>query len=269
MKPTCPAGPLPRQSGLEGPAERELLQRLIDSCDPDGGPVRRAAVGGRFVAVAGDAGLGLASTLGAGPAPGDQDLDQRLSGQSLAECRRWVFSLDPLRASLGLAALNASFPPPDPAVLSPGTAQDWLLEQARGRRVVLVGEFPFGPDLEEAAEECHMLELKPGAPSVSRSEWTQVLADCDLLAISGTALLTGMMAFFLSHAPRARKVVLGPTTPLAPALFQAGALALAGNLVIDPDMVLDGVRQNLPYKQLKRQGLKPVLWFAPGADPAG
>lgn len=265
MKTTCCSDALPRHTDLESPAERELLERLIDSCDPAGGDVLQAAVGGRFVAVLGNAGLGLASTLGAGPAPGDDDLAERMAGLNLAECRRWLFSPDPLRASLGLAALNASFPPPDKAGLASGTAQDWLLDQARGRKVVLVGEFPFGPDLEQAAAGLHLLELKPGASTLSRSEWQKALADCELLAISGTALLTGMMAFFLSSAPQAAvKVVLGPTTPLSPLLFQAGVTALAGNLVNDAESILAGIREDLPYKLLKRQGMEPVLWFAPG-----
>jgi hypothetical protein len=172
-----------------------------------------------------------------------------------------VFSLDPLRASLGLAALNAACPAPPEDRMAPGTAQDWLLEKARDRKVVLVGEFPFGPDLAQAAASLHLLELKPGAATLRRSEWAEVVADSDLLAVSGTALLTGMMAFFLSKASRAAKVVIGPSTPMSPILFQAGAHALAGNAVSDPDAVLQGVSQGLPYKVLKRTGLKPVLWF--------
>ncbi len=262
--PCCVSRAASRRRLQESRAERELAQRLLAAPGLSSAPVERVAVGRRFVAVQAGGRVGLASTLGArageGPCPW-----REAPGRPLSACLPWLLSPEPLLSSLGLAALNAACPPPPPGQLWEGSAQQWLLQRARGLRVVLVGSFPFAPELRAAAENLEVLELEAGAPPLPPPEWDEALDECHLLAVTGTALLTGYLAYFLGKAPQAFKLVLGPSTPWSPLLFEQGAHMLAGALVREPEPVLAAVEQGLPYREIKKAGIESVCWFPKSA----
>ena len=52
-------------------------------------------------------------------------------------------------------------------------------------------------------------------------------------------------------------LVLGPTTPLSPVLFNYGVDVISGTLVTDPETVLRYVSQGASFRQVKRsKGVK-------------
>ncbi|HEY73239.1 MAG: hypothetical protein DRJ03_20485 [Chloroflexi bacterium] len=54
--------------------------------------------------------------------------------------------------------------------------------------------------------------------------------------------------------PNAFVLLLGPSAPLSPALFEMGVDAVSGTLVIDPERVLQSVGQGATFRQIKRAG---------------
>jgi hypothetical protein len=241
------------------------LARLLAGLERPQESVVQAAAGRRFAVVRCAGRAGVASTLGAGPVDGDPA--ERAGGRSLGEVAAWLGGPDPLAASLGLAALNAACPPPDPARLWPGPAQELLLPWARGGRVVVVGDFPFTAELAAQAASLHLLELRPRPGAAPAGEWAEALERCDLLLATGTALLTGGLAALLAAAPRARRVLLGPSAPLSPALWGCGLQVLAGSRVVRPEPVLAAAAAGGTFHDLKRAGLEQVCLCAPGAEP--
>ena len=180
--------PTPRPSLQDLPRERELLEALLDGLSHPADPVERLALGGRFLALSAGGRVGLASTLGARPAPGDRERAAALTGAPLSQAAALLLEDSPWLASLGLAALNAACTPPRGARFL--GAGNLLEDLGRGRRVVVIGEFPFTAGLAEVASELHLLELRPEAATLPAGEWSQALAQCQVAAITATTLLT-------------------------------------------------------------------------------
>lgn len=158
--------------------------------------------------------------------------------------------------SLGMAAVNALLPPPPQPLDVKG--QDLILERGRGGRVVVVGHFPFVERQRGAFEALDVLEMRPRPGDLPAEQAAEVLPRADVAAITGTALLNGTLDGLLSLVrPDAFVLVLGPSTPLVPALLDMGIDALAGSLCEDHEAVLEGVRRGLAFKAVT--GVRPVI----------
>ncbi|MDY6910123.1 MAG: DUF364 domain-containing protein [Thermodesulfobacteriota bacterium] len=166
-------------------------------------------------------------------------------------------SSDPLRATVGLAALNALLPVPQD--LETGVkAQDLIASAGRGKSVAVIGHFPFVARLRDTCQNVWVLELRPRPGDLPASEAERVLPLADVVAVTGTTLANGTLGGLLEVcSPGALKILLGPSTPLTPVLFDFGLNVLAGVRVWDPLRVREGILSGRPYRKLK--GLEPVL----------
>ena len=256
---------VPRPSLQDRPArEKALLQRLLDNMSQADTEIGQAAAGGRFAAISAGGRVGLASILGAKPGPEEKQVLAGLKGTSLARAAVLIMDDSPYKASLGLAALNAGFaPPPETAALSAG---DLLQELSKGKRVVVAGDFPFAQDLRSIASSLTIMGLRPGHGIDPGPESQAALAECQVAAISSTALLTRSLAELMQAAKQALIMLVGPSTPWAPVLFDMGADVLAGSVVTDPEAVLEAVAQDLPFYEVKRRGVRLAVWIKPGLD---
>lgn len=164
-------------------------------------------------------------------------------------------------ASLALAAINSLLPPPEKEDEMPG--QDMLLRLGKGKKVAVIGHFPFVNALREACTECWVLERQPKEGDLIATEAPNVLPQADLITITGTTLLNGTLAELLNLCRQdATVVLLGPTTPYAPSLFSFGIDILAGSEVVDAAAALEGIRGGSCFKGLK--GVKQTAWARPG-----
>lgn len=199
--------------------------------------------------------MGIASLLGAQPGDGELDLPERVVGMKAGRAAECMLEPSPFAVCLGMAALNAATAP-DPETLpeDEASAEFLIAGLGQGKTVGLVGEFPFADALRPKVGTLHLFELRdiPGAVPVER--WDEVLSGLDVLAVTGTALLTRQMGYFLAHAGKAVSVVLGPTTPLSKALFRFGADYLCGSVVTDPRLVLEGIRSGLSFRAMRKKG---------------
>ncbi|MCF8034142.1 MAG: hypothetical protein K9K66_15695 [Desulfarculaceae bacterium] len=260
----CAGGPTPRPSLAGRPRERQLLEELAAGLGPDPAPVMELALGRRFLGVATGQGVGLASTLGAAPGPGEEEQARELKGAPLSRAAGLLLGESPWLASLGLAALNAAHAAP--AEAGAQGAEELLLRLAPGKRVVVMGDFPFTQTLAAQAGTLHLLELKPEADTPPAGQWEDILASCQVAALTATALMTRSLAWALDTARDAVKVVVGPSTPWSPVLFSWGADVLAGSRVAAPGPVMEAVGQGLPFRQIKRRGVEARIWARPGLE---
>lgn len=238
-------------------AEKELVSGLLAALDRPGAVIEQVVVGSRFIGVLAQGQVGLASTLGASsPGPAHKNLADQLPGRTLGQAAELLLSEEQLLRSLGLAALNAGF---NQQKLEAGpNAAEVLFELGKDRKVVVVGDFPFTSMLSREAESCHLLELRGGPQITPLEEWETVLEACDLAVITSTSLLTRCLAYFLTTAKRAHKVLLGPSTPLTGFLLDHGADALAGSRVQKTVSVMQGIMQDLSFRELKQAGIEFV-----------
>ncbi len=236
------------------------MQRLVAALPGKARNVDDVVMGRRFVAMRSGERVGLSSTLGRAADMEDLDLAQELMNKPLALAVCQLSCERHHARSLGLAALCASLEPPRGARVETGNVEDLLVREAAGREVAVVGDFPFWPRVRDSARRAHLLELRDLPGSAARERWPQILRSCELVAITSTTLLTRSLAQFLYNARGARVVLVGPSTPFSPALFELGVDLLAGSEVLNGPAVLEGVSENLPFRALKRRGMRQLLW---------
>jgi len=84
----------------------------------------------------------------------------------------------------------------------------------------------------------------------------------DVLAITGTTLINHTFEDLITLCrPEAVVLVLGPSTPLSPVLFNHGVHIISGSIVEDEDAVLHAVCQGANFRQIHRLGVRLVtLW---------
>ncbi len=250
----APRAPRVEDIPLSG-VEEELVDRMLETMMRPDAVVEQVVAGPKFVAVVAGGRMGMASLLGARTAGHEEGIMESLIGSAAGQVAGYLKRPSPFAVCIGAAALNAANAP-DPADLegNDSPAEDLIAELGQGRAVGLVGEFPFVKALREKVGELHLFELADVPGAVPRDRWDEVLSRIDVLAVTGTAVLTRQMGYFLGSAEQAVSVVLGPTTPLSRALFQFGADHLCGSVFADPRLVLDGVRSGLSFRAMKKRG---------------
>jgi hypothetical protein len=239
---------------LEG-EEKTLANSILSSIIRPDAIVEDIIAGPKFIAVTAGGRMGLSSLLGASPREHEKDLEHQMVGKPVKEVVGLIRKPSPFGISLGFAALNAGNAP-DPNQVDPSNfpADDLIARLGKDKITGLVGEFPFVDSIKDRVGTFHLFELRDIPNAVPRDQWESVLAKLEVFAVTGTALLTRSMAWFLSRAPQATIVIIGPTTPVSPALFDHGVDYLCGSVVTDREKVGQGIRAGLPFKAVKKNG---------------
>jgi len=236
-----------------------IIDDLIASLKGDAS-VREVRVCAFWTAVVLEDGrCGLASTLRpeepqcAKPAPPVRRAGHLLECSAL-ELAEYAKSENLLEASIGLAAINALLEVDENRCLELN-AEELILKEGTGRKVVIVGHFPFIPRVREAAGKLWVLEKRPLEGDLPAEMAAEVLPQADVAAITGTSLINHTFEGLVkSCRPSAMVIVLGPTAPLSPVLFDHGVDAICGTLVTDADSVLQLIGQGANFGQVKRSG---------------
>jgi uncharacterized protein len=160
--------------------------------------------------------------------------------------------------SIGMAAINALLPQ-YPELWREQNAEEVILKKGMGKKVALVGSFPFIQRVKEQVGELWVLEQNPGAGEFPESEAPHILPAADVVAITGMTVVNHTLEGLLALcAPAAIVVVLGASTPLHPLLFQHGVSFISGSVVDDIDSVLRAISQGANGRQLRRAGLRHI-----------
>jgi uncharacterized protein (DUF4213/DUF364 family) len=174
--------------------------------------------------------------------------------RSARELALMLRSTDPLEAGVGMAALNALLDV-DQTRCVEANAERVILDRGTGRPVAIVGHFPFSERVRSAASQCWVLERHPRPGDLPADRADQVLPQADVVALTGTSLINHTFDDLIRLCrPDAFVLLLGPSAPLTPVLFEAGVDAVSGTLVTDPWRVLRSVAQGATFRQIKRAG---------------
>jgi len=104
-----------------------------------------------------------------------------------------------------------------------------------------------------------VLEKRPQGDDLPADAAHEVIPQADVVAISGTTLMNRTFDPLIALCrPDALVVVLGPSTPLSPVLFDHGVHILSGAVVEDMDPVLRAVSQGANFRQVHRRGVRLV-----------
>jgi hypothetical protein len=249
----------------------ELLRKILSDL-PDGDVVD-VRIGLHWTAVVmdvrGQRRCGLSSTLesphehGSEPQVPSAGQLEALTGRALAELALEVDH--PTLASVGVAAINALLPPPE--TFSEVNAEHVIADFGSEKRVAIVGHFPFIPRLRERVAELIVLERDPRKGDLPAEAASQVLPQSDVVAITGMAMANHTLEGLLRLCkPEALVVVLGPSTPFSPVLYEYGVDLLSGSIVEEIEPVLRTVSQGGNFPQVHRAGVRLVTVTRPGFD---
>jgi len=245
-----------------------MLSNLLSTL-PDGKTIQ-VNIGSHWTAVVietdGELRCGLASSLAdEHKRHGEPDIPQAgqletLSGLELAALAQSEY---PALASVGIAAINALIPPQLDAWVDIN-AEEVIAEHGKGKLVALVGHFPFVSRLRTQIGKLVVLEQNPQPGDLPANAAADIIPKADVVAITGTTLINRTIEGLLALcSPHAQVILLGPSTPLSPILFDYGINLLCGSVVTDIESVLETVRQAGNFRQVHQAGVRLVSMMRP------
>jgi uncharacterized protein (DUF4213/DUF364 family) len=176
----------------------------------------------------------------------------------------------PPEGAIGLAAVNALVGP-TARDLRDEKALQVLQKRGADRNVAMIGHFPFADRLREGCRELWIFErgIDRDEFDLGEEAMARLLPEADVVAITATTILNRTLPDVLAHVSAdAFVMLLGPSTPLTPALFDFGFDVLCGTVVDDPEAVVRAVEQGAVTSQIP--GVRRVcLWKDVGNQRKG
>lgn len=230
----------------------KLLEALLETIPANPIPVRKVIIGVHWTLVSSKY-CGLGSTLvGEGPHGHSQVRDVgELQQKSAQELAHWVLSDNLLEASIGIAALN-SLLEVDESQMEQVNAAEVIARESKDKNLVVIGHFPFVERMKSIAKNCWVIEKRPFGDDFPEEAAQKYIPQAHVIAITGTALINHTLEGLLSLCPPGSMVmVLGPSTPLSPLLFNYGISFLSGSRIIDEDAAANTIQQGAIFPQVK------------------
>jgi uncharacterized protein (DUF4213/DUF364 family) len=175
----------------------------------------------------------------------------RLLEKDALALARLAGSSSEMEAAIGMAAIN-SLIEVDTKRCAELNAGELLAQKGEGRRVAVVGHFPFIPRLRKIAGTLWVIEKNPQEGDYIEADAESIIPRADIVGVTGTAFTNHTIGHLLELCrPQAYVVILGGTSPLSPVLFDYGISAISGTMVTDAETVLQSVSQGATYRQLR------------------
>jgi uncharacterized protein len=184
----------------------------------------------------------------------------------LAELARLVESSSFTEVSIGFATINALLPR-NPEHWVELHAEDYLIEQGANKNVVVVGHFPFIDKLKPRVKNLWVLELNPKEGDLPAQAAPEIIPQADVVAMTATTLINKTFQGLIELCrPDARVVLIGPSTPLSPVLYDYGIDVLSGTIVTNPQAVLLGIGQGVSFHQLRQEKVVRLVTLQNGVS---
>ncbi|MDI6903614.1 MAG: DUF364 domain-containing protein [Methanocellales archaeon] len=215
-----------------------LVDDIINSIDEETPDDIR--VGLKYTAVQIGDRVGLAYTFPEFSSP-PKNVGNLIGTNTLPLVKSWNLT----EASIGTASINALLKPKNYKVVN---IFDRILAIAQNYdKIGIVGHFPFIDSLDKDA---FVFERRPMHGALPDTAAEALLPKCDLVVISGSTFVNKSLQRLLEISG-GYTLVIGPTTPLTPILFDYGADVLAGVIVHDAEKALEIVSQGGGTPSLK------------------
>jgi uncharacterized protein (DUF4213/DUF364 family) len=168
---------------------------------------------------------------------------------------QWILSDNLLEASIGIVAIN-SLLDVDESQMEQINAAEVFAHESKDKNLVVIGHFPFVDRMKSIAKKRWVIEKRPFGEDFPEEAAQEFIPQADVIAITGTALINHTMEGLLSLCrPGSMVMVLGPSTPLSPLLFNYGISFLSGSRIIDEDAAVITIQQGATFPQVKGERL--------------
>src|SRR4030042_6455390 len=229
----------------------KILEDLLNNLNIDV-PVRAVLVGAHWTVVCSHQ-CGMAATL-IGDRPHGHSIVRdvgRLHTKTTRELAAYALSDNLLEASIGLAAINSLLDVHENQAVEVN-AVEVLKEHGKDRNVVIIGHFPFIHKLRPVVGKMWVLEQHPVDDEYPAESAADLIPYADVVAITSTTIINRTLDDLLALCrPEALVMMLGPSTPLSPVLFNHGVDLLSGIRVVNEADILRTVGQGATFQQVE------------------
>jgi hypothetical protein len=139
-------------------------------------------------------------------------------------------SRDTLRRAAGMACLKSLLPVPGPAF----SGNAILLAEAASARVPIcfIGYFEEAAEWRRMGRPVNIVELFPRPGDIHWDDADEVLSEARIVLMSGLTIVNETLPAVIRRTPNAEiRIMMGPTVPPSPVLFDAGLDMLGVTLV--------------------------------------
>jgi uncharacterized protein (DUF4213/DUF364 family) len=172
-----------------------------------------------------------------------------LTRKTALELAEYAKSDSLLEASIGMATIN-SLIDIDEKKCTEKNAFEILLEKSKGRNVAVVGHFPWIPKLREKVQNLWVLEQRIREGDLPAKEADRILPECDVVGITGTSFINHTLEGLLALCKKAFVVLIGPTSPFSPILFDYGIDVICGSKIIEVEKVIRSISEGATFKEV-------------------
>lgn len=114
-------------------------------------------------------------------------------------------------------------------------AFDVYAKEIEGKKVAIVGHFPFIENRFKGHCEISILERNPSLGDFPDSACEYILQEQDYVFVTASTLVNKTFPRLLALSENAKFIMVGPSTPLTPILFEHGVYGLSGLIINDKD----------------------------------
>ncbi|HBQ25076.1 MAG TPA: hypothetical protein DD791_01660 [Syntrophomonas sp.] len=239
-----------------------IYNDLIDSI-PEDLTVLDCMMGLHWTLVKSESDTGAAMTVNGGQQNSGEY--KELIGMPLKELAEDVKSWTMLEASMGLAAINSALN--TPKQVSALTGHDFevsadseaanafaqFLPDIKDKNVAVIGHFP-NVDLLRKVCKLSVLERIPQDNDYPDPACEYILPEQDVVFITGTAFINKTMPRLLNLAKNSRIILVGPSVPISPVLFNYGVDTISSTVILDQELAWRAVKQGGKMKAFKSGG---------------
>lgn len=219
-------------------------------------PVTSVTLGRDWAIVETSQNMGLAAMAHPSSEASDQSeiIDpQRMLGMPLTDVAAGLREPAGIRRTIACAAVNAGIAPPPNAMPGDGLLSD---DVSLDRTTVIIGRFPA---LQTKRPNAIVLEMSPGPEDLPAEAAPHVIPGAGELLVTASAWCNGTLSGLLRLARNVPVTLVGPGTPLTPALHAYGIRKLAGFKVVDRDEVRSAIAGGGGVKAFKEFGDQILL----------
>ena len=178
-----------------------------------------------------------------------------LTHKSALELAEYAKSDNILEASIGMAAINSLIDIDETRCVEEN-AFDILARKGSNKNIAVVGHFPWTPKLRNIAKKLWVIEQSPQQGDLPADAAEEILPQANVIGITGTSLINHTLEKLLDLSKGRFVVMIGPTSPLSPILFDYGMDVIAGVKVVEPEKTIRSISEGAIFPQV--EGIKLV-----------